>query len=134
MKVPSYSNNLYCIFGISWKNRLKIFFFLKKYYYHCSAWLMLKLNTKMGFMEGILKLGVKSLSKLNTLDLSYVYFMLPQNCLLVRNCRRRIQKTFCQSLILKNFLATRLPSYHTFWNSACVCVCVCPQKLFGGTG
>ena len=62
---------------------------------------MLKLNTKMGFMEGILKLGVKSLSKLNTLDLSYVYFMLPQNCLLVRKCRRRIQKSFCQSLILK---------------------------------
>ena len=43
-----------------------------------------------------------------------ISFTLPRICLLVRKCRRRIQKLSVTAWFFKNFLTTRLPGCHTF--------------------
>ena len=48
-----------------------------------------------------------------------ISFMLLSNCLILRIAGKD-PKTFCQSLILQNFLATRLPGWRTFCTSAFV--------------
>ena len=58
-----------------------------------------------------------------TMDGKYVHFLkilniipftLPRICLLVKKCRRRIQKLSVRAWFFKNFLTTRLPSCHCF--------------------